>query len=83
MTKVMLRYRRMAVSDLARITAVSVPAASQHLRVLERAGLVSRKRLGRSVIYELREDDVYVGRIIDLIDLWINERSLHGIPTAA
>jgi DNA-binding transcriptional ArsR family regulator len=56
--------RRAIVADLARGArttgelaephAMSLPAVSKHLSVLERAGLVSRKRQGRNQVYELR-----------------------------
>jgi DNA-binding transcriptional ArsR family regulator len=35
------------VTDLARPYSMSLPAVSKHLRVLEKAGLVSRRRRGR------------------------------------
>lgn len=35
------------VSELARPFRVSAPAISRHMRILERAGLLSRRRLGR------------------------------------
>jgi DNA-binding transcriptional ArsR family regulator len=35
------------VTDLARPNAMSLPAVSKHLRVLERAGLIQRRRCGR------------------------------------
>ncbi|HEX5398085.1 MAG TPA: metalloregulator ArsR/SmtB family transcription factor [Verrucomicrobiae bacterium] len=35
------------VTDLARPHRISLPAVSKHLRILEQAGLVSRRRLGR------------------------------------
>jgi DNA-binding transcriptional ArsR family regulator len=35
------------VTDLARPHRMSLPAVSKHLRVLERAGLISRQRSGR------------------------------------
>jgi DNA-binding transcriptional ArsR family regulator len=35
------------VTDLARPYAMSLPAVSKHLRVLERAGLLRRRRYGR------------------------------------
>ena len=35
------------VTDLARPYAISLPAVSKHLRVLERAGLLRRRRYGR------------------------------------
>jgi len=35
------------VTDLARPHSMSLPAVSKHLRILEKAGLVSRRRRGR------------------------------------
>jgi DNA-binding transcriptional ArsR family regulator len=35
------------VTDLARPCSMSLPAVSKHLRVLERAGLIRRRRCGR------------------------------------
>jgi DNA-binding transcriptional ArsR family regulator len=37
----------LCVTDLARPYAMSLPAVSKHLRVLENAGLVRRRRSGR------------------------------------
>jgi DNA-binding transcriptional ArsR family regulator len=42
------------VTHLARPHAMSLPAVSKHLRVLERAGLLTRRRDGR--IHEMRLD---------------------------
>src|SRR5437660_11496581 len=40
------------VTDLARPHAMSLPAVSKHLRVLEKAGLLRRRRYGR--VHEMR-----------------------------
>jgi DNA-binding transcriptional ArsR family regulator len=42
------------VTDLARPYSMSLPAVSKHLRVLERAGLVRRRRSGRVHSLKLR-----------------------------
>jgi DNA-binding transcriptional ArsR family regulator len=42
------------VTHLARPHAMSLPAVSKHLRVLEKAGLLRRRRYGR--IHEMRLD---------------------------
>lgn len=46
----------MKVSDIARNFASSLPAVSKHLKVLERAGLVRRKKVGRSFMCRLEAD---------------------------
>jgi DNA-binding transcriptional ArsR family regulator len=42
------------VTDLAQPYRMSLPAVSKHLRVLEKAGLIRRKRRGR--VHELKLD---------------------------
>jgi len=42
-----LSHRQMRVTDLAEPFAMSLPAVSKHLRVLEKAGLLKRRRIGR------------------------------------
>lgn len=42
-----LSHGELCVTDLARPYSMSLPAVSKHLRVLEKAGLVSRRRCGR------------------------------------
>jgi len=44
--------------DLARRFAVSAPAMSRHLSVLENAGLVISRRAGQRVLYSLVRDTV-------------------------
>jgi DNA-binding transcriptional ArsR family regulator len=41
------------VKEIHREFAISQPAVSQHLRVLERAGLVTQRRQGRLRVYRL------------------------------
>ena len=45
-----------SVSDLARPTSMSFAAASKHVQVLERAGMVNRRVEGRHHICSLRPD---------------------------
>jgi len=42
-----LSHQQMRVKELAEPFAMSLPAVSKHLRVLEDAGLLKRRRLGR------------------------------------
>ena len=43
-----------SVGELVAATGLTQPAASQHLRVLREAGLVSARPVGRRRLYELR-----------------------------
>ncbi len=74
--KVLLRHRNVSVSELAEICEISVPAVSQHLRILKDAGLVTCKRKGRTAYYELDESTPYVARIIDLIGDYLKAKEL-------
>jgi DNA-binding transcriptional ArsR family regulator len=49
----LLRAGPRSVGDIARGLPVSRPAVSQHLRVLERAGLVSARRAGTRNYYSV------------------------------
>jgi DNA-binding transcriptional ArsR family regulator len=43
-----LAHGEATVNELARPFAISGPAITKHLKVLERAGLISRRRVGQS-----------------------------------
>jgi len=51
--KTLIIHKGFCVSDLAELVTVSIAAACQHLKYLERQGLVVRKRKGRKVCYEV------------------------------
>ena len=46
------------VKDLADIFAMSQPAVSKHLQVLEKAGLIMRRRNGRNNLCRLNQEPV-------------------------
>jgi DNA-binding transcriptional ArsR family regulator len=51
-----LRSRPMTVGELAKLQPVSRPAVSQHLRVLETAGLVNVEAQGNRRLYSVRRE---------------------------
>jgi DNA-binding transcriptional ArsR family regulator len=55
------------VTDLAKPYRMSLPAVSKHLRVLERAGLIRRRRHGR--VHQLKLD----ARPMQSAQQWIEE----------
>ncbi len=63
----MLEHRGMCVTDLAGILKVSVPAASQQLKMLEMTGLVARERMGKMVCYEVNRGNRLVRAIGKLL----------------
>lgn len=54
------KQKDICVTDVASIFGISVPAASQQLRVLEMCGLVRKERMGQMICYEIRRDDALV-----------------------
>ena len=55
--KMLARLEReggISVSELAEPFAITLPGVMKHLDVLEQAGLISRKKLGRTVTVQLR-----------------------------
>ena len=54
------------VTDLARPHDMSLPAVSKHLRVLENAGLLRRRRYGR--VHEMRLNDEPLKNAAQLVE---------------
>lgn len=48
----LLEDREMCVCDITEVLQLSQPRASQHLRILKRAGLVIERRQGKWVYYQ-------------------------------
>jgi len=53
-----LSEAELSTTELAERFAMSAPAISRHLSVLENAGLVSRERQGQFVLYKLVRDSL-------------------------
>ena len=49
---------RITVSDIAKVLDVSIPLASQHLKVLEQGGMLEKEKQGQKVYYKLSMDNV-------------------------
>jgi DNA-binding transcriptional ArsR family regulator len=53
-----LSEAKLSTSDLAQRFAMSAPAISRHLSILESAGLVTREREGQFVYYQINRDSL-------------------------
>lgn len=51
-----IRDQDRTVSDIASVFEISLPAVSKHLSILERAGLISRRKHGRQRICHVEPD---------------------------
>jgi len=58
--KLLTERNDLCVTDIANVFGISVPAASQQLRVLEMTGLVRKERIGQTICYEVKVDDSLV-----------------------
>lgn len=65
--KLLLRERDLCVTDIANVLAISVPAASQQLKVLETSGLISRQRHGQMICYTVRQHEPLVKAVIKIL----------------
>lgn len=65
--KLLLQRQDLCVTDVANVLGISVPAASQQLRIMEMSGLVKKERMGQMTCYCVRVDDPLVKSIIKII----------------
>lgn len=69
MVKILNKYSQLAVSDIAKILNISIPLASQHLKILEQGNVLEKKKQGQKVHILLKKDNVIVKAIIkDIIE---------------
>lgn len=54
-----LQSGRIAVTEVARAVATTQPNVSRHLKILQDAGLVTRKQQGNTVYYSIADDSVF------------------------
>jgi len=64
--KVLMQYHDICVTDIANIFGITLSAASQQLRVLERLGLVLKVRMGQMVCYEINHENQISKQLIKL-----------------
>lgn len=65
--RLLLKYRDVCVSEIAKILNISVPAASHQLKILEQSGLTTRERMGQMICYKINEENPLVKAIINII----------------
>lgn len=65
--KLLMEHYDLCVTDVANVFDMTVSAASQQLRVLERLGLVEKMRMGQMVCYELKKENPVVKKLIQFL----------------
>jgi DNA-binding transcriptional ArsR family regulator len=73
LVRVLHERGELGVSDLAENTGITVPNASQHLVRLAGAGVVARRREGRSVLYRI--DDPRLEELCETVCASVRERA--------
>ena len=63
MFRAILSRKSLCVSDIVNILGISMPSASQHLKILEGSGLLVRTRQGREIYYSPNSKDPIVSAI--------------------
>jgi ArsR family transcriptional regulator len=58
--RALLRTAEVSVGQLASVVGISEPLASQHLKILLQAGLVSKQKVGKNVYYRINSQDPLV-----------------------
>lgn len=62
-----LKRDRLCVSDIAKTLGISMSLASQHLKILEVTGLLTREREGRTIYFRPAVSDELVRTIIKAV----------------
>lgn len=65
--KVLMQYHDICVTDIAHVFGITVSAASQQLRILERLGLVLKMRMGQMVCYEINKENPFAKQLSTLL----------------
>lgn len=75
--RILAEQPKLSVSAIADILNISLPLASQHIKILERADLIQKERDGKKVFPKLRHQNPFVQAIIKSIQhaLKINKSS--------
>lgn len=58
------RDNDLCVSDIAQIMKISIPSASQHLKILEITGLLQKRRMGQKITFALNGADPIVNALV-------------------
>lgn len=65
--RILIQHHDICVTDIANIFGITVSAASQQLRILERLGLILRVRMGQMVCYEINNENSIAKQLIKLL----------------
>lgn len=67
--RILVEQPTLSVSSIAQILEISLPLASQHIRILEHANLLQKERKGKKIFPKLQESNPFVQAAIKAIKL--------------
>ncbi len=67
MFRAIAKHKRLAVGDAAKILGISMPLASQHLKLLLQGDLLTKVKEGQTVYYSLNKKNPVVQSILKAI----------------
>ena len=65
--KLLMKHHGLCVTDIATVLGITVPAASQQLKLLESSGLVEPERDGQMICYRIRTSDPIVKTVMKTV----------------
>jgi len=65
--KLLLSRSNLCVTDVANVLNISVPAASQQLKIIELSGLVNKQRNGQMICYAIKRENPVVRSLMKLV----------------
>lgn len=66
--RLLAKYQQLCVTDIAHVLNISVPAASQQLKLMEMSGLIHGQRNGQMICYSIKKTVPLVKSMIKLIN---------------
>jgi DNA-binding transcriptional ArsR family regulator len=63
------KYKNLCVSDLAYVLNISIPAVSQHLKILELGGLIIPQKQNKMMCYQINLNKKIIKDVLKLISL--------------
>lgn len=66
--RLLLGNPELCVSEVAERVGISTAGVSQHMQVLERAGLLKRERMGQRICYRINQDSLTSREILKLME---------------
>lgn len=65
--RILVQKPKLSVSDIAHILQISLPLASQHIKILTHASLLQKERVGKRIYTKLEHGNPFVKTIVKSI----------------